>query len=77
MPKVGIIYNDEKPIANDIAVELEEKFTEKGWDVCVTTGIGGILGYSTPRSPVCHTPIDGLTPPGFDSSMKFVVVLRG
>ncbi|MEA5593027.1 NAD(+) kinase [Rivularia sp. UHCC 0363] len=77
MPKAGIIYNDEKPIAGRIAVELKEQFTEKGWDICVTTGIGGILGYSTPRSPVCHTPIDGLTPPGFDSSMKFVIVLGG
>lgn len=77
MPKAGIIYNDEKPIANRIAVELQEKFAVAGWDVCVTTGIGGILGYSTPRSPVCHTPIDGLTPPGFDASMKFVVVLGG
>ena len=77
MPKAGIIYNDEKPIAGRIAVELKEQFTEKGWDICVTTGIGGILGYSTPRSPVCHTPINGLTPPGFDSSMKFVIVLGG
>ncbi len=77
MPKAGIIYNDEKPIAGRIAVELKEQFTEQGWDVCLTSGIGGILGYSTPRSPVCHTPIEGLTPPGFDSSMKFVVVLGG
>ena len=77
MPKAGIIYNDEKPIAGRIAVELKEQFTEKGWDVCLTSGIGGILGYSTPRSPVCHTPIEGLTPPGFDSSMKLVVVLGG
>ena len=77
MPKAGIIYNDEKPIASRIAVELQEKFTAAGWDVCVTTGIGGILGYSTPRSPVCHTPIEGLTPPGFDSEMKLVVVLGG
>ncbi|AFY56791.1 putative sugar kinase [Rivularia sp. PCC 7116] len=77
MPKVGIIYNDEKPIANDIAVELQDKFTNLGWDVSIATGIGGILGYSTPRSPVCHTPIEGLTPPGFDSSTKFVIVLGG
>lgn len=77
MPKAGIIYNDEKPIASRIAIQLKEKFTEKGWDICVTTGIGGILGYSTRRSPVCHTPIEGLTPPGFDSSMKFVIVLGG
>lgn len=77
MPKVGIIYNDQKPIAVRIAIELKEQFTEKGWDICITTGIGGILGYSTPRSPVCHTPIEAITPPGFDSSMTFVIVLGG
>ncbi|MEB3219727.1 MAG: NAD(+) kinase [Nostocales cyanobacterium 94392] len=77
MPKVGIIYNDQKPIAGRIAIELKEQFAEKGWDICMTTGIGGILGYSTPRSPVCHTPIEAITPPGFDSSMKFVIVLGG
>ncbi|MEC4811954.1 MAG: NAD(+) kinase [Scytonema sp. PMC 1069.18] len=77
MPKAGIIYNDVKPIAGRVAVELKEKFTDAGWNVCMTTGVGGILGYSTPESPVCHTPIEGLTPPGFDSEMKFAVVLGG
>jgi NAD+ kinase len=43
----------------------------------MTTGVGGILGYATPESSVCHTPIEGLTPPGFDSSMSFAVVLGG
>jgi NAD+ kinase len=77
VPKAGIIYNDVKPIAGRVAIELKEKFTDAGWDVCMTTGVGGILGYSTPESPVCHTPIEGLTPPGFDSEMKFAVVLGG
>ncbi|MBE9201336.1 MULTISPECIES: NAD(+) kinase [unclassified Nodularia (in: cyanobacteria)] len=77
MPKAGIIYNDVKPIAGRIAIELEEKLTSAGWDVIVTTSIGGILGYSNPDSYVCHTPIEGLTPPGFDSEMKFAVVLGG
>lgn len=77
MPKAGIIYNDVKPIASRVAIELEDKLTAAGWDVYVTAGIGGMLGYSTPESPVCHTPIQGLTPPGFDSEMKFVVVLGG
>lgn len=77
MPKAGIIYNDVKPIASRVAIELKEKLTAAGWDVCLTTGIGGILGYSTPESPICHTPIEGLIPPGFDSEMKFVVVLGG
>jgi len=77
VPKVGIIYNDVKPIAGRVANELKDKLTAAGWDVCMTTGVGGILGYSNPESPVCHTPIDGLTPPGFDSEMKFAVVLGG
>jgi NAD+ kinase len=77
VPKAGIIYNDVKPIASRVAIELQDKLTAAGWDVYVTSGIGGMLGYSTPESPVCHTPIEGLTPPDFDSEMKFVVVLGG
>lgn len=77
MPKAGIIYNDVKPIASRVAIEIKDKLTQAGWDVCMTTGEGGILGYSTPESPVCHTPIEGLTPPGFDSDMQFAVVLGG
>ncbi|MDJ0693683.1 MAG: NAD(+) kinase [Mastigocoleus sp. MO_167.B18] len=77
MPKAGVIYNDVKPIAQKVAIDIKETLTNKGWDVYVATGVGGILGYSTPQSPVCHTPIDGLIPPGFDEQMKFVVVLGG
>jgi NAD+ kinase len=77
VPKAGIIYNDIKPIASRIAIELKDKLTAAGWNVSITTSIGGILGYSNPESPVCHTPIDGLTPPGFDSEMEFAVVLGG
>lgn len=76
-PKIGIIYNDVKPIATRAATELKGKLTDAGWDVRMTTGIGGILGYSNPESPVRHTPIEGLMPPGFDSEMKLVVVLGG
>lgn len=77
MPKVGIIYNDEKPVALRVAHELEHKLTAVGWDVCMATGVGGILGYATPESPAYLTPIECLTPPGFDSEMSFAVVLGG
>lgn len=77
VPKIGIIYNDVKPIASRVANELSQKLTAVGWEVCVTTGVGGILGYANPESPVCHTPIEGLTPAGFDEQMKLVVVLGG
>lgn len=77
MPKVGIIYNDLKPAACRIATELEDKLIASGWEVCMATGLGGILGYSRPDSPVCRTPIDKLAPPGFDEQMAFAIVLGG
>lgn len=77
MPKAGIIYNDTKPIACRTAQEIEDKLTSQGWEVCLTTGTGGILGYSQPHRPICHTPITQLAPPGFDAEMEFGVVLGG
>lgn len=84
MPKAGIIYNDIKPIACQVAQELTKALRNKGWDVFTATGFGGLLGYSdysphdTVRErPVCHTRIDQLVPPGFDEEMRFAVVLGG
>lgn len=77
MRKAGIIYNDAKAIARQTARSLEETLSARGWQVCTATGIGGLLGYSKPDSPVCHTPIDRLNPPGFDEDMAFAVVLGG
>jgi NAD+ kinase len=77
VPKAGIIYNDIKPVACRVAQELEEKLTACGWEVCLATGVGGILGYSQPNRPICHTPIHQLAPPGFDQEMAFAIVLGG
>ncbi|MDJ1182250.1 NAD(+) kinase [Roseofilum casamattae] len=77
MPKAGIIYNDIKPTACRIAQELEQQLTERGWQVKLATGAGGILGYSQPNRPTCHTPIDHLVPPEFDDRMEFAIVLGG
>jgi len=77
VPKAGIIYNDVKPVACRVAGELKDQLKAAGWDVVITTGAGGILGYASPESPVCHTPIDFLKPPGFDEEMSFAIVLGG
>ncbi|MDJ0650842.1 MAG: NAD(+) kinase [Xenococcaceae cyanobacterium MO_188.B19] len=76
-PKAGIIYNDIKPMACQVALEIEEKLTASGWEIATNTGVGGILEYSTPGSPVCHTKIEQLVPPNFDSDMAFAIVLGG
>lgn len=77
MPKVGIIYNDIKPMAREVALEWQGKLAARGYDVQMTTGIGGLLGYSTPTRPICHTPIESLVPPHFDDAMEFALVLGG
>jgi NAD+ kinase len=76
-PKAGIIYNDIKPIACKVASEIETKLLACGWEVLKATGVGGILEYSTPGSPVSHTRIEQLTPPDFNSDVAFAVVLGG
>ncbi|NEO27233.1 MAG: NAD(+) kinase, partial [Kamptonema sp. SIO4C4] len=76
MPKIGIIYNDIKPIACRVAKELEKTLTTKGCEVIVTSSIGGILGYAQPEHPT-HTPIDQLVPDEFDDSIDIGIVLGG
>lgn len=75
--KAGIIYNELKPFACRIADDLKDKLQSCGWQVSMATGIGGILGYSRPGSPVCFSAIDDLVPPGFDEEVKFAIVLGG
>jgi NAD+ kinase len=77
VPKAGIIYNDQKPSAISALATLQEAFAARGWDVVTATGEGGILGHATPDSAVCRTPIERLTPPGFDEDVVFVVALGG
>lgn len=77
MPKAGIIYNDIKPTAIEVAGKLQEKLLALGWEVCTATGVGGILGYSRPEDPVCTAKIEQLIPPNFDANVKFAIILGG
>lgn len=77
MPKVGIIYNDIKPIASRVANEVKEQLLSLGCEVRMTTSFGGILGYTRPENPICHTRIEQLVPAGFDETMSFGIVLGG
>jgi NAD+ kinase len=77
MPKVGIIYNDIKPIACQVAQDLQGKLELRGWEVVMETGSGGLLGYSQQEQPICHTRIEQLVPPNFDKNIAFAIVLGG
>lgn len=76
-PKAGIIYNDIKPVACQIASQIESKLVANGWEVYLGTGVGGILEYASPNSPICNTRIEQLVPPDFDENIKFAIVLGG
>jgi NAD+ kinase len=77
VPKVGIIYNDIKPVAHEAAQKLRARLEALNHEVCLATGAAGILGYSQPDKPVCHTPVESLTPPEFERDMDFAVVFGG
>ncbi|MCA1903269.1 MAG: NAD(+) kinase [Cyanobacteria bacterium M5B4] len=76
MPKVGVVFNDAKPIAEQTAVTIEAWLQERGWDAVLTTGRGGLLGYASPDS-ISYTPIEDLVPPEFKQDITFVVSLGG
>jgi len=75
MPKIGIIYNDIKPIACKTAHQIQDQLLSLGWQVFMATGSGGLLGHSKPSRPVCFTPIDQLVPPHFEQDLSFAIVL--
>lgn len=77
MPKIGVIYNDIKPIACQVAEELQKQLQNQGYQVSLATGYAGILGYSYPDRPVCNSPIEQIAPAGFDQDMNFAIVLGG
>ncbi|MEM7063590.1 MAG: NAD(+) kinase [Cyanobacteria bacterium P01_B01_bin.77] len=75
--KVGIIYNDVKPVACQVTQELTVKLESYGYQVAKATGLGGLLGYANPKEPATLVPIDSLVPQEFDDSMEFAIVLGG
>ena len=77
MPKVGIVYNDAKPVAVNVAMDMKLWLEKRNIQAVLATGNGGILGYGKPDAPVCHTPIESLVPLGFDRDLMFVVALGG
>jgi NAD+ kinase len=77
MPKIGIIYNDIKPIACKTASQVQDQLLNRGWEVVTATGSGGLLGHSQPTRPICFTPIERLVPSQFDTDLRFALVLGG
>lgn len=75
--KVGIIYNDVKPVACQMTQALTIQLEAYGCQVATATGLGGLLGYASADTPATLTPIESLVPQAFDDTMDFAIVLGG
>ena len=75
--KVGIIYNDVKPVACQVTQELKVRLEAYGCQVATATGLGGLLGYANANKPAKFIPIESLVPKDFDDAMDFAIVLGG
>lgn len=76
MPKVGVVFNDSKPVAQQTAIMMAEWFQARGWEAILTTGRGGLLGYAT-TDRGDFTPIESLVPLEFKEDIDFVLSLGG
>ncbi len=76
MPKVGVVFNDGKPIAHQTAKAMAEWLQARGWEAVLTTGKRGLLGYAN-TDRVDFIPIESLVPPEFKDNLEFVVSLGG
>jgi NAD+ kinase len=56
MPKIGIIYNDIKPIACKTAHQIQDQLLSLGWQVFMADRQRWSVGHSKPSRPVCFTP---------------------
>ena len=77
MPKIGVIYNDIKPIACQAAEDIKHDLEKEGYQVVLGTGYPGILGYSRCDRPVCFSPIEQIASSGFDQDMELAIVFGG
>lgn len=80
MSKIGIIYNESKPIACRIADQLQATLTQMGHEAVIATGLGGILGCVELSETTHYTPVEDCVPPNlahFRGQFEFGIVLGG
>ncbi|KGG12022.1 MULTISPECIES: NAD(+) kinase [Prochlorococcus] len=77
MPKLGLIVNDGKELAVEIALTIQKKCEESGYEVVRASSSGGMVGFANPDQHMRMLGYSACVPDGFDSSMKLAIVLGG
>ncbi len=77
VPCVGLIVNDSKEIAVEIAHKIEERLELAGLTVIRAASAGGMVGFANPDQHMRTLGYNACVPKGFDSSMSLAIVLGG
>ena len=77
MPRLGLIVNDGKELAVEIALSIQRKLEEAGFEVLRASSSGGMIGFANPDQHMRMVGYSACVPEGFDSSMQLAIVLGG
>ncbi len=77
MPKLGLIVNDGKEHALEIALTIQKRLEKSGYEVVRASSSGGTVGFANPDQHMRMLGYSAYVPEGFDSSMKLAIVLGG
>ena len=77
MSRVGLIVNDGKELAVEVAIKIQLRLEKQGHEVVRVSSSGGMVGFANPDQQMRMLGYNACVPEGFDSSIAFAIVLGG
>ncbi len=77
MPRIGLIVNDGKPLAEQTADTIQQRLEAAGQEVVRASSAGGMVGFANPDQHLRMLGYSACVPEGFDASMALAIVLGG
>jgi len=75
--RVGLIVNDGKELAVEIALKIQRRLEKEGHVVVRVSSSGGMVGFANPDQQMRMLGYNACVPEGFNSSIAFAIVLGG
>ena len=77
MPRIGLIVNDGKPLAEQTADTIQQRLEAAGQEVVRASSAGGMVGFANPDQHLRMLGYSACVPEGFDETMALAIVLGG
>ncbi|BEV35715.1 NAD(+) kinase [Synechococcus sp. M16CYN] len=77
VPRIGLIVNDGKPLAEQTADTIQQRLEAAGQEVIRASSSGGMVGFTNPDQHLRVQGYSSFVPEGFDASMALAIVLGG